>query len=59
MGNIQKIETIIRSYKTNIKMGKDLNVHTNIQGHFGMVEQYYHSVKFSSFRSFINFKDTP
>ena len=21
-------------------MGKDLNVHTNVQGHFGMVEQY-------------------
>ena len=40
MGNIQNIQTIIRPYKTNIKMGKDLNVHTNVQGHFGMVKQY-------------------
>ena len=30
----------MRPYKTNIKMGKDLNVHTNVRGHFGMVEQY-------------------
>ena len=22
------------------KMGKELNVHTNVRGHFGMVEQY-------------------
>ena len=24
----------------NIKMGEVLNLHTNAQGHFGMVEQY-------------------
>ena len=35
-GDIQNIQTIIRPYK-NIKMGKDLNVHTNVQGHFGML----------------------
>ena len=40
MGNIQNIQTIIRPYKTNIKMEKDLNVHANVRGHFGMVEQY-------------------
>ena len=40
MSNIQNIQTLIRPYKTNIKMGKDLNVHTNVRGHFGMVEQY-------------------
>ena len=37
MGNIRNIQTIIRPYKTNIKMGKDLNVHTIVRGHFGMV----------------------
>ena len=40
MGNIQNIQIIIQPYKTNIKMGKDLNVHTKVQGHFSMVEQY-------------------
>ena len=40
MGNIQNIQTIIRPYKTNIKIGKDLNIHTNVCGHFGMIEQY-------------------
>ena len=40
MGNIQNIQTIIRPYKINFKMGKDLNVHTNVRGHFGIVEQY-------------------
>ena len=40
MGNIQNIQAIIRPYKTNIKMGEVLNVHTNVRGHFGMVEQY-------------------
>ena len=40
IGNIQNIQTIIRPYKTNIKMGKDLNVHTNVRGYLGMVEQY-------------------
>ena len=38
--NIQNIQTIIQPYKTNIKIGKDLNVHTNVQCLFGMVEQY-------------------
>ena len=40
MGNIQNIQSIIRPYKTNIKIGEDFNVHTNVLGHFGMVEEY-------------------
>ena len=32
---IQNVQTIIQPYKTNIKMGKDLNV-----SNFGMGEQY-------------------
>ena len=40
MVNIQNIQTIIRPYRTYVKRGKDLNVHTNVGGHFGMVEQY-------------------
>ena len=48
MGNIQNIQTIIRPYKTNIKMGEVLNLHTNVQGHFGIVEQYQKHVNHNS-----------
>ena len=38
MGNIQNIQTIIQPYKMNIKMGEVITLHTNVPGHFGMVE---------------------
>ena len=40
MDNIQNIQTIIRPYKINIKIGEALNAHTNVRGHFGMAEHY-------------------